>query len=188
MWTKQIHENFENIIQSSDSKSFLSNFVANSISQEQTSIDIATKVFTDFMINSAILANDQSSICYRGPKRSPKPNWKFKKRPKKFTKPKWHDVTCENLKNKMRKTSDLLRKFPKHPYLLGCLQSEQKQYRKLLKSKHKEFINNMFSELDQLHTSNPRGYMNLVKSLRDGSFDKPISDNSSFISPEKWQQ
>ena len=88
----------------------------------------------------------------------------------------------------MRKTSDLLRKFPKHPYLLSCLQSEQKQYRKLLKSKHKEFINNMFSELDQLHTSNPRGYMNLVKSLRDGSFDKPVSDNSSFVSAEKWQQ
>ena len=104
MWTKQIHENFENIIQSSDSKSFLSNFVANSISQEQTSIDIATKVFTDFLINSAILANDQNSICFRGPKRSPKPNWKFKKRPKKFTKPKWHDATCEN---KLRKTCSL---------------------------------------------------------------------------------
>ena len=88
----------------------------------------------------------------------------------------------------MRATSDLLRKYPKHPNLLGCLQSEQKQYRKLLKSKHKEYITNMFSELDQLHTSNPRGYMNLVKSLRDGSFDKPVPDNSSFVTPEDWQQ
>ena len=46
----------------------------------------------------------------------------------------------------------------------------------------------MFSELDQLHNSNPRGYMNLVKSLRDGSFDKQVSDNSSFVSPDRWQQ
>ena len=46
----------------------------------------------------------------------------------------------------------------------------------------------MFTELDQLHSSNPRGYMNLVKTLRDGSFDKKVSDNSSFVSPDKWQQ
>ena len=187
-WSKQIHQNFENIIQVSDSKNFLSNFEESSICHEQTAIDIATKVFTDFLINSATLANDRVSICFKGPKKSPNPNWKFKKKPKKVTKPKWHDLTCEKLKTKMRATSDLLRKYPKHPYLLGCLQSEQKQYRKLLKSKHKEYITNMFSELDQLHTSNPRGYMNLVKSLRDGSFDKPVPDNSSFVTPEDWQQ
>ena len=28
--------------------------------------------------------------------------------------------------------------------------------------------------------------MNLVKSLKDGSFDKAVTDNTSFISPEKW--
>ena len=46
----------------------------------------------------------------------------------------------------------------------------------------------MFSELDQLHDSNPRGYMNLVKSLRSGSFDKTVSDDSSFVTRGKWQQ
>ena len=46
----------------------------------------------------------------------------------------------------------------------------------------------MFTELDQLHNSNPRGYMNVVKSLRDGSFDKKMSDDSSFVSPGRWQQ
>ena len=46
----------------------------------------------------------------------------------------------------------------------------------------------MFTDLDQLHYSNPRSYMNLVKSLRDGSFDKQMPDNPSFVSPEKWHQ
>ena len=46
----------------------------------------------------------------------------------------------------------------------------------------------MFTELDQLYTSNPRGYMTLVKSLRDGSFDKKVSDNSSYMSPDKWKE
>ena len=30
--------------------------------------------------------------------------------------------------------------------------------------------------------------MNLVKPMRDGSFDKQIPDNSSFVSPEDWRQ
>ena len=30
--------------------------------------------------------------------------------------------------------------------------------------------------------------MNIVKSLRDGSFDKKKSDDSSFIGPEKWRE
>ena len=46
----------------------------------------------------------------------------------------------------------------------------------------------MFSELYQLHDSNPRGYMNLVISLRRGSFDKKMPDDSSFVTPDRWQQ
>ena len=186
-WSKQIQQNFENLIQSGEAKNFLSNFAINGVDPNQSSIDIATKLFTDFVIKSAIEADTVRPICYKCPPKSPKPNWKFKKRVKKPPKPKWFDTSCEEMRNKMRKTSDLLKKFPKHPYLLRCLQVEQKQYKKLLKKKHKEFLNQMFSELDQIHNQNPRGYMNLVKSMRDGSFDKQIPDNSSFVSPKDWR-
>ena len=37
-----------------------------------------------------------------------------------------------------------------------------------------------------MQDNNPRGYMNLVKSLRSGSFDKKVSDDSSFVPPDKW--
>ena len=37
-----------------------------------------------------------------------------------------------------------------------------------------------------MQENNPRGYMNLVKSLRTGSFDKKVSDDSSFVSAENW--
>ena len=46
------------------------------------------------------------------------------------------------------------------------------------------FINNLFKDLDNLHNVNPKGYMNLVKSLRDGSFDRKTSDDTSFIDPK----
>ena len=56
-WSKSIQANFENIIQSSDSKMFLSNFVQNGINHDQKSIDSATEFFTDFLISSAIKAS-----------------------------------------------------------------------------------------------------------------------------------
>ena len=44
----------------------------------------------------------------------------------------------------------------------------------------------MFSELDSMENSNPRGYMELIRAMRDGSFDKSISDNTTGVSPSKW--
>ena len=38
-----------------------------------------------------------------------------------------------------------------------------------------------------MKNNNPREYMNIVKSLKSGSFDKKVSDDSSFVSPNDWQ-
>ena len=188
-WSKKIEANFENIIQSSDAQIFLANFAQNEINADQNSIDNATETFTDFLISCAKKADDEKlKLECKAMKKSPLPNWKFKRKPMRIKQPNWHDNSCEELKKKLRHTSLLLKKFPKNPFLLGRLNSEQKQYKRLLKSKHKEYINKMFTELDQLYDSNPRGYMNLVKSLRTGSFDKKVSDDSSYVTPDRWQQ
>ena len=102
-------------------------------------------------------------------------------------KPKWHDSTCESLHQDINKTAALLKKYPKNSYLRGRIQSESKKYKKLVKSKHKAFINALFKEMDILHSVNPRGYMNIVKSLRDGSFDRKTTDDSAFIGPDEWR-
>ena len=96
----------------------------------------------------------------------------LRRKNRKKVQPKWHDATCESVKKQIRHSSYLLKAHPNNSYLRGCLQTELKKYKKLVKSKHKEYINQLFTNLDELHTSNPRGYMNLVKSLRDGTFDK----------------
>ena len=49
--------------------------------------------------------------------------------------------------------------------------------------KHKQFIDNMFIELDSMQENNPRGYMQLIRSMRDGNFDKQTPDNTSGVSP-----
>ena len=111
-----------------------------------------------------------------------------RKKPRKVVKPKWHDSTCESLSKEINKTALLLKKNPNNSFLRGRIQSESKKYKKLVKSKHKAFIGNLFKEMDILHVVNPRGYMNIVKSLRDGSFDRKTSDDSVFVSPDEWRE
>ena len=40
----------------------------------------------------------------------------------------------------------------------------------------------MFTELDTMQHNNPHGYIQLIKSMRDGNFDKPAPDDS----PTQW--
>ena len=140
------------------------------------------------MVNSAQLAGSpEHKIEFKCPKKLSQPNWKFRKKPnRKVYRPKWHDETCESLLKKINHSAFLLKKKPNNSFLRGCIQQETKQYKKLTKSKHKQFINNMFDNLDILHKENPWGYMNLVKSLKDGTFDKKMSDDSSFVTPDNW--
>ena len=37
-----------------------------------------------------------------------------------------------------------------------------------------------------MQQNNPRGYMQLIKSMRDGNFDKQTTDDTSGVSPTDW--
>jgi hypothetical protein len=52
---------FENIIQSFDSKLFLSNFAKNGIAPNQDCVDSATAFLSDFLVNSAQLASNSEN-------------------------------------------------------------------------------------------------------------------------------
>ena len=101
--------------------------------------------------------------------------------------PKWHDATCESILKEINLSSNLLKKDPKNQYIKSQLLLATKQYKKMLKSKQKEYLEGLFNELDSLKNNNPRGYMNIVKSLKSGSFDKKVSDDSSFVPPDDWK-
>ena len=86
----------------------------------------------------------------------------------------------------MLSTARLLKADPDNKYLRSKLRSLTKEYNKLVKSKHKDFVNNMFLELDSMQHDNPRGYMQLINSMREGNFDKSTPDDTSGISPSEW--
>ena len=86
----------------------------------------------------------------------------------------------------MSTTSRFLKGDPKNAYLRGKLVKETKEYNKLVKLKNKQFVDNLFIELDSVERNNPRGYMELIRSMRDGNFDKAIPDDTSSIPPSIW--
>ena len=88
----------------------------------------------------------------------------------------------------LRIASKILQKNPQHPFLRAKLIRESKDYSRVRKQKQKEFTNNLFLELDQLHRSNPKGYMNIINSIRDGSFDKVVQSDTDHVTPEKWRE
>ena len=77
--------------------------------------------------------------------------------------PKRHDILCADAHCKVIATARLLKG---NPFLINKLKSETKQYNKLVRSKHKQFIDNMFDERDT---------MQLIKSMREGN-----------VSPSDW--
>ena len=100
--------------------------------------------------------------------------------------PKWHDLSCCEAHRKVCTTAWLLKNDQNNNYLRAKLRTVTKQYNKLVKSKQKQFVDNMFTELDSMEKTNPRGYMQLIRSLRDGNFDKKTPDDTSGVSPLDW--
>ena len=181
--------NFLSILQSDESKNIVSNMFLSGIVSEQSCIDSATNIFANFLVNTAErAASSENKLEFSCPKKSQSRNWKFKKQKKTVKYPKWHDASCESLNKQISLSSYLLKKDPKNSFLRGRIISETKAYKKLVKSKHKEHLGQMFSQLDQMQHSDTRGYMQLIKSLGHGSFDKPVSADSDHVHPDTWYQ
>ena len=83
-------------------------------------------------------------------------------------------------------TSELLNKDPKNSWLRGKLMSESKEYKRLVKFKQKEYTDNLFNELELMHSKDPRAYMELVKALRDGKHDRSKPSDLKEIEPDTW--
>jgi hypothetical protein len=145
---------------------------------------------SSFLVTAAEQANGPGVNGFPSHAREKKssPNWKFKCKINKIKYPKWHDRSCMELRRQLRITSKILKKNPTNPFIKSKLLSESKEYNKLRKQKQREFIDSLYLELDQLHKNNPKGYMNIINSIRDGSFDKSVKDDTGHVSPDKWRE
>ena len=85
-----------------------------------------------------------------------------------------------------KRTSLLLNKDPRNPWLRGKLMTENKEYKRLIKFKQKQFTDNLFNELETMHCKDPHAYMELVKALRDGKHDRSKPSDLKEIEPDTW--
>ena len=143
-------------------------------------IDSLTETLTKLLVEGATLAKKSKAI-----KINRIQKYKTAKK-QRIQYPKWHDLSCEEAQRKVSASAKLLKNNPKDQSLRAKLRHDLKDYNKLVKLRNKQFVENMFLELDSMENNNPRGYMDLVKAMRDGTFDKQTTDDTSGVSPSKW--
>ena len=95
-WDGQIAQKFENLLQTPESKIFITNFVKNGILNNQEGMDSATGFLTDFITNTALKAgSQQNQIEFTPPTQKNHPPGKNRgKKIRRKIMPKWHDETC----------------------------------------------------------------------------------------------
>ena len=185
LWSPATADSFERMLQNAPSKAFLGQFNSLAVTNQE-SLDVAVDSMSSFLVGTAEAAAGPSAPGRR-PAMAGRPRARPARRPT-CSRPKWHDSSCEAARRDMRLTSRLLKQYPRNSYLKGKLILECKEYKKLRKNKQKEYVESLFVQLDQIHGSNPKGYMDLVKSLRNGTFDKQVADTTSDVSPQKWRE
>ena len=153
----------------------------------QIALDSATQELYNLLVEGATLAASAMQPGAINKKIDLKAGSRRKCKVRKAQNPKWHDLSCDEAHRIVITIARLLIGDPKNSYLGGKLRKATKTYNKLVKSKHKQFVDNMFTELDSMEHDNPRGYMELIKSMREGNFDKQTPDDTSNVSPSDWQ-
>ena len=186
-WSAETAFSFEQLLQNQQAKVFLAKFNTQHLSSQML-LDAAVDSLSSFLVCTAeqAVCPALGAIKPKVPRKSGSRNWKFRKRPP-VCKPKWFDKDCEMLQRQLRVTSRLLKVQPSNPYLKGKIFTESKEYKRLRQLKKRQYVDSMFVELDAMHKSNPKGYMDLVRSLRDGTFDKKVAETTSHVSPQKWK-
>ena len=183
-WDKNIAYRFENIIQSQEFSKQFNNFVSNEICCSQNAIDDAANMLTNLMVSAALQADTCPKLTMKNKASITAGSRRINK--KRVAHPKWHDTSCYEAHRKIVTTAKILKMYPRNSYLLGKLRSETKEYNRLIKCKHKQFVESMFERLDSMQHNDPRGYMQLIKSMRDGNFDNKTPDDTSSVSATEW--
>ena len=180
-WSTDIAFRLENILQTSEYKMRIGKIFEFENVQSQEEVDLMTENLTNILVEGAILADlsQTDKLLTNRPKK--KNNNK-----KKVCHPKWHDLSCDEAHRKVTTSARLLNLNPNDKCLGAQLRQDIKNYKKLVKLRNRQFVDNMFLELDSMQNNNPRGYMELIRAMRDGDFDKSTTDDTSGVSPSKW--
>ena len=182
-WARGVYDVFVNIMQSNEVRKVLSNFVAVGVLPDQSSIDSATSLLTRVMVTAAKQAG---MLVKKGavPRRQAHQELGFQKPQVKH--PMWYNMSCRQAYSAVKATAALLRSDPRNAWLRGKLCSESKVYKRVVKASQKTYVDGIYKDLELINRSDPKGYMDLVKTLKEGTFDKKMPSDTEGIAPDAW--
>ena len=182
-WVKGMTDVYSNVMQSHEVRRMLGSFISVGILPDQLSIDSATSLLTKTMVTAARQAGMQvreGAV----PRRQARQELGFSKPRMKH--PRRYGISCHEAHSAVRKTAELLKDNPRNAWLRGKLCSETKVYKRVMKSSQKKFTDGLYADLESMDRADPKGYMDLVKSLKEGNFDKKMPSDISGVTRDLW--
>lgn len=165
-------DNFGNICSVIDQIEFMiaDNGTQHASSQQYNMSSSVDTLFTDFS-NTLYKATD--SVKRQNPK---------VKRKKRLPKKSWYDKDCDAYYRHVKSLSRKLSENPWDKTLRIKVAYEQKQYKKLLRKKHRSYKNRLLNGLLQAEKQNPSEFWKTVDQLKD----RCKSDPAESITAEEW--
>jgi hypothetical protein len=183
VWVRNMTDSYCNIIQSVETRSILTDFLAVGILPDQSSVDSAAALLTSMMVTAA----KQAGMRIRKgavPRRQARHDLGFSKPRVKH--PRWFDMSCHQAYSAVKATAALLSKEPRNAWLRGKLCKESKDYNRVVRQNQKSFVDGLFKDLEAMDRTDPKGYMDLIKSMKQGRFDKQMPSDTSSVSSDVW--
>ena len=92
---------------------------------------------------------------------------------------KWFTQDCNSLRKQLRVLGKSLSKFPLDPFLRGEYFDLKKKYRKETKLAKKRYEEKIMNHLEDVRSSNPKEYWNLIKMINNNTESNKASDIDS---------
>lgn len=147
----------------------LRNFVENQYGNDD--VDVAVNDFTSILVNTGLQV---LKLRQTGSKQ----NNSNLKRP-------WFDTDCYELRQNIRCKGRALKKSKSVSKDIRHFSMSCKKYKKMLREKKKEYKHKLLKEMEDLKTSSPKLYWQMLKKLKDCDSEARASEASN-ISAEEW--
>ena len=85
-------------------------------------------------------------------------------------------ISLSSLKKNLDKKSNLFERYPRDPHVRGALFSTLKTYRKIRKSKMKEYHRKIIDQLDSFLENNPKIYWSLLDDIANKTDNNKTPD------------
>ncbi len=112
--------------------------------------------------------------------KNPNGNYKTKKKGKKRKSNKWYDQSCSDLSKRLTRTAKSLAGSPNNPHMRANFIKTKKAYRKLVKTKKREWKKHMIQKLEEIEEKDPKEYWKLINELREKKSSDTQYDAEKF--------